>query len=232
MKLIKYGVTLSRIREEDIELVRSWRNSPQIQKNMLYREYITPEMQLNWFKSIDNYDNFYYIIEYNNDKIGLINNKNTDRSIGSSDSGLFIFDENYHNTYIPIAASIILIEVGFYLLRGKNVIIQVLKSNLKAIKYNEQLGFLPLERGNQLGNDEFAEYILTPESFENNTKKLKQALNQIYGKGVPYLYVKLYPHDYISGIAQEVEKEIKLLPKKIIVSKDFEGEEKVLCLAI
>lgn len=227
MKLIKYGVTLSRIREEDIELVRSWRNSPQIQKNMLYREYITPEMQLNWFKSIDNYDNFYYIIEYNNDKIGLINNKNTDRSIGTSDSGLFLYDENYFNSHVPIAASFILIEVGFYLLRGVEIKIQVLRNNKKSIDYNQKIGFEVFKDDPE---NDYIEFILTLESFERKTPKLKQALVQLYAKNEPLLKLTLDKYDYDIGIGQRVENEIDLLPPGIIKEKDFSGENKLLVL--
>ncbi len=64
MKLTKYGITLNRLREDDIELLRQWRNSPQINQFMEYRGNITPEMQRDWFRSVDNFDNFYFIIEY------------------------------------------------------------------------------------------------------------------------------------------------------------------------
>ena len=41
MKFFKYGITLERLREEDIELVRQWRNSDQVRMNMKYQEIIT-----------------------------------------------------------------------------------------------------------------------------------------------------------------------------------------------
>ena len=78
MKFRKYGITLTRLREDDIELVRKWRNSPGIQQYMEYREFITEEMQKKWFESINNLQNFYFIIEYENKKIGLINTSNID----------------------------------------------------------------------------------------------------------------------------------------------------------
>jgi len=74
MKWMKYGITLSRIKEEDIELVRYWRNKPDIKNTMIYRKYISKQQQKKWFASINNNNNYYYLIIYNNEKIGLIYN--------------------------------------------------------------------------------------------------------------------------------------------------------------
>jgi len=95
---------------------------------------------------------------YKNEAVGLINNKNTDRSVGTSDSGLFLYNEKYYNSFVPIAASFILIEIGFYLLRGKDVRIQVLRSNKKALDYNQKIGF---EVFNDNTKNEYIEFILT-----------------------------------------------------------------------
>ena len=61
MKFFKYGITLERLREEDIELVRQWRNSDPVRLNMKYQELITPEKQREWFNSINNV-NFHYVM--------------------------------------------------------------------------------------------------------------------------------------------------------------------------
>ncbi len=55
-----FAVTLSRLTIDDIELVRQWRNSETVRQFMEFREEITPEMQIKWFKSIDNEINNYY----------------------------------------------------------------------------------------------------------------------------------------------------------------------------
>ena len=59
MKFFKYGITLERLKKEDIELVRQWRNSDPVRMNMNYQEIISPEKQLEWFHSINN-ENFHY----------------------------------------------------------------------------------------------------------------------------------------------------------------------------
>lgn len=78
MIITKKNIHFYRLKEEDIELVRHWRNHPSIQKHMVYRERITAEMQKEWFKTIDNNLNLYFIIEYKGKKIGLINGKDID----------------------------------------------------------------------------------------------------------------------------------------------------------
>jgi len=85
MKIEVNGLVIERLKEKDIELVREWRNSDKIRKNMLYQEIITPEQQLKWFHSINNFNNFYFIVEYKNRKVGLVNIKDInweDRSGG------------------------------------------------------------------------------------------------------------------------------------------------------
>jgi UDP-4-amino-4,6-dideoxy-N-acetyl-beta-L-altrosamine N-acetyltransferase len=227
MKLIKYGVHLKRIREEDLETLRAWRNAEKIRDNMLYREYITPEMQKEWFDKINNYDNFYYIIYYKNEAVGLINNKNTDRSVGSSDSGLFLYNEKYYNSFVPIAASFILIEVGFYLLRGRDVKIKVLRQNEKAIKYNLKIGFELMEDNPQ---NNYLEFCLTLDSFLRKTEKLRKAILLQNPEEETCLTLKLDAYDYEIGIGKRVESEIDFLDPTIIKHMDFEGEQKTLIL--
>jgi len=90
MKFFKYGITLERLREEDIELVRQWRNSDPVRLNMKYREIISPEKQREWFNSINNVNFHYVIIQYRGEKIGLLNDKNIDWETLTSETGIFI----------------------------------------------------------------------------------------------------------------------------------------------
>ncbi|HBI01053.1 MAG TPA: hypothetical protein DDY18_05455, partial [Flavobacterium sp.] len=77
MRIKKFGLTLSRLRRDDIELVRTMRNREDIRNSMEFRDIISSEQQLKWFHSIDNIYNNYFIIESENRKVGLIHGKNT-----------------------------------------------------------------------------------------------------------------------------------------------------------
>jgi len=206
MKLIKYGVTLKRLTEEDIELLRTWRNSENVNRFMEYREYITPEMQKAWFNSINNPDNFYYIIIYDGKKIGMINEKGFDRfGKKTSESGLFIAVDKYKNTFVPVFASLILLEVSFFYLGGKDSYIKILKDNKLSISYNEQLGYELCSNQDNIDNQL---YVLTVESFIKKTKKLRKIAIKV-GGGDPNLYLIWEKEDYESGIAKESDELFK-----------------------
>ena len=78
MIIKKFGITFKRLEKNDIELLRQWRNAPSISQYMEYREHITPEMQEEWFESVNNNNNLYFIIEYKGKKIGPTNGKDID----------------------------------------------------------------------------------------------------------------------------------------------------------
>lgn len=202
MKICKYGITLNRLRQEDIEFVREKRNSEEVRRFMEFRKEITPEMQQEWFDSINNFENFYYIVEYKGVKIGLLNDKNMDWEARTSESGLFLWDDSYINTIVPVLASLCLLDVGFYYLDWNTSYIKVLRGNQQAIEYVSSLGY---ELSDNQENVENQVYFLTRKLFETKGKKIQQAarafLDETSGEG----YLLLEPFDYESGIAQKIE---------------------------
>ncbi len=202
MKICKYGITLSRLRQEDIEIVREKRNSEEVSRYMEFREEITSEMQQKWFDSINNFENFYYIIEYKGSKIGLLNDKNMDWAARTSESGLFLWDESYINTIVPVLASLCLLEVGFYYLNWNTSYIKVLHKNQHAIDYVTSLGYV-LGTGQE--NTDNQQYYLTKELFETWGKKIQQAARAFLEESTGEGYLLLEPMDYETGIAQQIE---------------------------
>jgi UDP-4-amino-4,6-dideoxy-N-acetyl-beta-L-altrosamine N-acetyltransferase len=203
MIIRKYGITLRRLTIDDIELVRQKRNSEEIRKVMHYREEITPEMQLKWFESIDNFANAYYIVEYEGKKVALINNKNIDYDSRTSESGLFFWDKDYLNTFIPILSSLALIELGFYYLEGSKSYIHIMRDNFQAIGYAQQIGYELCE-----GQDEEENqlYYLSRENFEIKGRNIRKAAKAFQDEESGDGYVLLEPADYESGIAQFIEQ--------------------------
>ncbi|MCQ2975200.1 MAG: GNAT family N-acetyltransferase [Bacteroidales bacterium] len=176
MELSKYGVTLKRLTEDKIELVRQWRNNPKIQQYMEYREYITEEMQKNWFQKINNDNNYYFIIVYNNKEIGLINIKNIDYEKGTGEPGIFIWDDEYINSDVTIRASCCQGDFIWNTLKLNELHIHVLKSNKRAIQYNKFFGY---ELTKNQENKENQEYILTRENMLKNYKKTERLIKTI-----------------------------------------------------
>ncbi len=199
MKWNRYGITLSRITIEDIELVRNWRNNPVVSKNMIYRDYITPEQQVKWFHSINNNQNSYYLIIYKNEKIGLINNKNIETRDSSSEAGIFIWNDTYD--FAPLLASVLLCEIGFYIMKGGDSYAKVLKKNTRAIEYNTIIGYDVIENKPKSRQIKMK---LTKENFRTRTEKLRKTI-MINTNSNGELTLELEKHDYESGLAQMME---------------------------
>lgn len=207
MKLCKYGITLNRLREDDIELVRQKRNSPGIRKFMNYREHITPEMQKEWFHEIDNINNFYFVIEYKNEKIGLVNDKNINWEKKTAESGLFIWDKKYLNSALPFLASMLMFEAAYLFLDWHSAFIKVRKDNKKAISYNKSLGYITTE---DLPDCDYIKMEMTREVFAGSYEKLKKSLSHFPESEKIKLVFE--PHDKNNGVLEHIENMIKLLP--------------------
>jgi hypothetical protein len=211
MKFFKYGITLERLREEDIEMVRKWRNSDPVRLNMKYQDIITPEQQQEWFRSVNNLRYNYLVIHYQGEKIGLLNDKNIDWELRSSESGIFLGRREFYSTFVPYLVSVAGIESTFYLLGWKKQYAHILRSNFNAIKFNLQLGY-ELCKGQE--NFDHQKYKLTWESFIQKAGKIRKAVQALAGNDNK-ARVLFEPADYESGLAHQFEKLIKTSPHEI-----------------
>lgn len=142
MIIRQYGIEYERLKESDIELVRYWRNQSFIRETMQFNSIITKEMQLEWFKRINNAFNYYFLIIVNNEKIGLINCKDSNINSRTAEGGIFIWNKNYWGTHYPVLASLTTLQCVFEVFEsGNNSIITILKNNKPALIYNKLLGY-------------------------------------------------------------------------------------------
>lgn len=173
MIIEQYGIQLRRITANDIEMVRQWRNRPEIRKRMEYKKYITQKMQQQWFKRVNNPLNYYFIIHYKNKDIGVINVKNVNINEEFGEGGIFISDSEFINSEIPVFATLCLINSVFYVLNISNKsFIRIMRNNEAAISYNKQLGYTLIPGQEKIKNQW---YILTREDYEKKAKKLNRA---------------------------------------------------------
>jgi hypothetical protein len=171
--LKQFDVRLVRLQREDLELVRTWRNAAHVRDNMVYKNFITEEMQLAWFASINNSTNYYFIIEFDSKKVGLINAKNFERDLGFGEGGIFIGDQTYEHSFAAVFASLCLLNFVFYMLRNINISrIRILKDNFRAIQYNKLLGYEWVEDSED-GLNQI--YELTKENYLVKGLKLNKA---------------------------------------------------------
>lgn len=186
MIIEQYGIKLIRVTQNDIELIRYWRNHPRIKKTMHYRKHISQSMQVNWFYSINNSLNYYFMIEYNNKFIGVINCKKININDGYGEGGIFIWDNDLDNEYIPVFASLSLLNFVFFVVKIYNKsFIQVLNSNFKAISFNKSLGYI-LVPGQDKNVNPY--YVLTKEDYLKKAKKVNSIAAKIYGNSLLKVY--------------------------------------------
>lgn len=172
MRLENYNIVLEVLKKDDIELVRYWRNHEKIKGRMQYQTYITEEMQLAWFEKISNdrANYYYFLIHFNGKKVGLINRKKED---GLLEGGMFIWDDEYLESYIPLAAFVIATDFLFSLFNETKTHGRILKNNPKAISFNLSLGFKLCEGQEEVENQL---YSLSKLDYYKTSKKIKKYL--------------------------------------------------------
>ncbi|MBN2680967.1 MAG: GNAT family N-acetyltransferase [Bacteroidales bacterium] len=221
MKIRKYGITIIRLKEEHLEIVRKWRNDEEICRYMEFRDYITPEMQKDWFKSVNNIYNSYYVIEYERKLIGLINEKNIDFEKKTAEAGLLIGEKEYLNSPAPLLASLCLLEVGFNIAGGEKCFIKVHKDNKNAIEYNKSMGFVLHSENKTTG---FNKYVLDRQNYKQKAEKVIKAVLKLSGNNTEGCVV-LEKEDYKKGIGFFTRE---LMEKSgIKFRKEMEGDDEV-----
>jgi RimJ/RimL family protein N-acetyltransferase len=219
MKFFKYGIILERLKEEDIELVRQWRNSDPVRLNMKYRELITPGQQKQWFNSINNLQVNYFMIYYQGEKIGLLNDKNIDWESRTSESGIFLGRTEYYNTFVPYLVSVAGIESSFSLTGWNKQYAHILRSNTNAIRFNLQLGYQLCE-GEEENDHQW--YEMTRMSFEQKAGKIRKAVKLIAGDE-SHASVLFEPLDYTIGLAQKFEELFTIYSPQLERKETHEG---------
>jgi len=178
MIISKYGVNLVRVQKEHIEQIRVWRNDPKIRDYMFFKSEITSEMQLNWFNSVNNDQNFYFMVCPADTPIGLISISSIDYEHNKAFAGLFIYDDNFLGTDVPVRSSLCLLDVFFTYTSINTLYAKVRNSNIVADQYNAYLGF---EKVKKIELGQGYEYGLEKENYFKKANVLRLAAARIYG---------------------------------------------------
>ena len=172
--LSQYDVRLIRVQAEHLSLILRWRNNDWVRKNMFVQDILQEKDQLAWFNSINNASNYYFIIEYLGEKVGLIHAKNFSEEDGIGEGGIFIGEYDYLETWASVMASICLLNFIFAKTNINRSMVRVQAHNRRAISYNLKLGYkIDYEDANE------RRMILDKEDFLNKTTVLKSVLSKI-----------------------------------------------------
>jgi RimJ/RimL family protein N-acetyltransferase len=177
MLITGYDIALRRLMADDIEMVRQWRNSMQVSAYMEYREPISAEQQREWFRNIDQVQHNYFLILQNEVPAGLIYGSEIDWEKGiTGNSGIFMGDERYFATELPLRAAFLLTDTGIALGQKWNYI-KVLRDNQRAIFFNKKLGYRLLPDQEKIYNQR---YVLDTAEYLEKTRSLKKALGHVH----------------------------------------------------
>jgi len=200
MIIQKGDIRFIRLREEDIDIVRKWRNSQEISQFMEFRDFISEGMQQEWFESVDTIYNLYFIIEYNGEKVGLINGKNVNWEEMSMEAGVFYWKKELYNSEVPIIATLIFGDLGV-ISSGLTTYAHILRNNNRAVRFNKMIGF-ELCEGQEYAENQL--YKMTKESYLNSSAKLRKAFYDISGNDPIIVHVETI--DYDKGFGQFIEQ--------------------------
>jgi len=223
MIVSKGNIVFKRLTHDDIELVRKMRNLPEINRTMVYNDHITSQMQEKWFKSVDNIYNFYFIIENEGKKIGLINGKNIDWSTRTMEAGVFYWDKSVLKSQIPVICSLIFADLGL-LVFDLTAIAKVRKDNKNAVRFNKLLGFERVKEDSDDSSDKlYYKFKLNKDSYLKRAKIVRKAFQLLMGSSKTKCLVEKF--EYESGFGAELEKR---LPADIVANATQLEEGKVI----
>ena len=135
-------------------------------------------MQNQWFDSINNDQNFYFLVCPHIQPIGLISISSLDYEHQKGFAGLFIHDDAFLGTDVPVRSSLCLLDVFFTYTDLGTVYAKVRESNVSADEYNRSLGF---ERIKKIELGQGYEYGLERENYFIKAKALRDAAMRVYG---------------------------------------------------
>ncbi len=176
MRVEKYGITLRRLTEDDIELVRFHRNSDFIRSKMFYQKIISKEEQKAWFESINNDWNYYFLIDYKDKTVGLVHGTIESYEERNARGGLFIWDEVALNSHLPVLASVCTTDLTFFIMEMERTTAEVRMDNQVAVDYNLSFGYTILET-NEEERKVFME--LTRENYVTSSNIVRQMVKRI-----------------------------------------------------
>jgi UDP-4-amino-4,6-dideoxy-N-acetyl-beta-L-altrosamine N-acetyltransferase len=205
MKYSRFGITFHLLKEKDIEMVRQWRNDPVVANNYEYREYITPEMQRDWFMKINNINNLYTVIEYQGELAGVINMKNIDWTDQVCEGGIFFPDPKHHQTMLPAMVSFITTEMMFRVFDWNVSQAHVLKENTGVQSFVRLLGY-ELVPGQEEVNNQL--YQVTRDSFEKHAPRIRKAMVALVGNSEPGVYT-IEPDEFSDPLILQWEEKVK-----------------------
>jgi len=192
------------ITEDNLEMVRQWRNSEFVRTNMIFQDIISEEQQKQWYKRISNINNIYFVAHFKQTPFGVMNYKNINWKKNEAEAGIFVGSKEYIQTQIPSAAAVLLMHFTFFAIGMEKIYSEILKNNQSVIFYNTGLGFSFLREEQNVQWWELQKKI-----FSEKTMKLLNAA-KIISNHQHQWKISLFPDDISKGFAGLIQQRLDL----------------------
>lgn len=173
-----YQVVMRPIKQDDLELLRNWRNDEGVSQFMVSQSTITQEQQQAWYnKILRDTTQMHFVICYKDNVIGSANLKSKSINTDVKDSdviepGLYIGDARYRNNVIAFSPTLLLNDYCFDVLKCTKLVAIVKANNEAALNYNAKLGYIVVKQ------EELVEIELDKSAYHAQSKTLKALLSR------------------------------------------------------
>jgi RimJ/RimL family protein N-acetyltransferase len=173
------NVKLRLIDDQDLEMIREWRNAPHVVEHMEYQESITAEQQKNWFANLSRDQNLYFKILVSDIPIGIIHLKDLNWKDKTAEAGIFIGRKDFIGTITPMISILILMKMAFRCLGIQHLYAKISRQNGNAMSFNQQLGY---ELDGRV-NEHFDRYVCSKKQFYQPNSAVSR-IQQLFAKHV------------------------------------------------
>lgn len=127
---------------DDLELVRTWRNSPAVAQYMYTADPISAEQQQAWYARISQDATVqYWLIQYQGRPVGVANLYAISARNRSAYWAFYLGEENLHGSGIGAKVELAVLEYVFEELKLNKLSCEVFVTNEKVVAMHEKFGF-------------------------------------------------------------------------------------------
>lgn len=134
-------ILLREITSEDLEMIRTWRNSKEVSDYMYTDEYISEQQQKEWFRNINHAKSRYWIIEYEGKKLGLASLSEINLTLSSCYWAFYLGDLSVRGAGIGAKVEYNVLQYVFEELKLNKLRCEVFTFNHAVISMHEKFGF-------------------------------------------------------------------------------------------
>lgn len=173
-----YQISLDSVQADELEMIRQWRNDPDVARYMLSQEHISAEQQQAWFNKISrDASQQHFVIRYKQQSIGVANIRayyqgEDLHNARAVEPGLYIAEPKYRANLLAFAPTLLLNDYCFEVLKVEFLAAVVKADNHAALNYNAKLGY-QIEKQADL-----VEIRLTKADYQQHSQSLKALLSR------------------------------------------------------